>query len=254
MNFFYILSSKKIKQTLIILFASIFTAGIFYIEKGNIAPAFSTENGPRVIYTGEKSEKAIALTFNISWGDTKALPIIDTLKKEGITNTTFFLSASWAERHPDIVSRIVKDGHQIGIKGYDYKNYTELEDAQIKKDIYKAQDTFKKLGVKTVAFLRTPDGNFDSRVVKIADSLGYTLVHWSIDSNDWNNPGVAKITSNVLDKVKSGDIILLHASDSAKQTAEALPSILKGIKEKGLSFVTVNDMLNNADVKSEVVE
>lgn len=254
MNFFYILSSKRIKQTLIILFASLFTASILYMEKGNIAPAFSTDNGPRVIYTGEKSERAIALTFNIGWGDTKALPIIDALKKEGVTDATFFLSASWAERHPDIVERIVKDGHEIGIMGYDYKNYKELEDAQIKKEIYKAQDVFKKLGVKPASFIRTPDGNFDSRVVKVADSLGYTLVHWSIDSNDWNNPGVAKITSNVLDKVKGGDIILLHASDSAKQTAQALPTIIKGIKEKGLSFVTVSDMLNNADVKSEVVE
>ncbi|WP_453992342.1 polysaccharide deacetylase family sporulation protein PdaB [Bacillus nitroreducens] len=254
MNFFYILSSKRIKQTLIILFASLFTASIFYIEKGNIAPVFSTENGPRVIYKGEKNKKNVALTFNISWGDTKALPIIDTLKNEGVTNATFFLSGSWAERHPQIVERIVKDGHQIGIKGYDYKNYTELEDAQIKKDIYKAQDVFKKMGVKTVTFFRTPDGNFDSRVVKILDSVGLTLVHWSIDSNDWNNPGVTRISSNVLDNVKGGDIILFHASDSAKQTAEALPGILKGIKNKGLSFVTVSDMLDNADVKSEVVE
>ncbi len=254
MNFFYILSSKRIKQTLIILFASLFTASIFYIEKGNIAPVFSTENGPRVIYKGEKGEKTVALTFNISWGDTKALPIIDTLKKEGVKNATFFLSASWAERHPQIVERIVKDGHQIGIKGYDYKNYTELEDAQIKKDIYKAQDAFKKMGVKTVSFVRTPDANFDSRVVKVLDSLGYTLIHWSIDSNDWKNPGVDKITGNVLDHTKGGDIILFHASDSAKQTAEALPGVLKGIKGKGLTLVTVSDMLNNADVKSEVVE
>lgn len=254
MNFFYILSGKKVKQTLIILVASFFTAGIFYIEKGNISPVFSTENGPRVIYKGEGKEKEVALTFNISWGDTKALPIIDILQKEGIKKTTFFLSASWAERHPDIVERIAKDGHEIGIKGYDYKNYTELEDNQIKKDIYKAQDVYKKLGVKTVSFIRTPDGNFDSRVVKLADSLGYSVIHWSIDSNDWNNPGVDQITKNVLSKTKGGDIVLFHASDSAKQTADALPTIIKELKKKGYSFVSVSDMLNNAEASSEIVE
>ncbi|MFT4415768.1 polysaccharide deacetylase family sporulation protein PdaB [Fredinandcohnia humi] len=254
MNFFYILSGKKIKQAMIILVAAFFTAGIFYIEKGNISPVFSTENGPRVIYQGEQNEKTVSLTFNITWGDTKALPIIDILQKEGIKKATFFLSAAWAERHPDIVERIVKDGHEIGIKGYDYKNYTTLEDAQIKKDIYKAQDVFKKLGVKTTTFLRTPDENIDSRVVKIADSLGFTVVHWSIDSNDWNNPGVDQITNNVVSKVKGGDIILFHASDSAKQTAQALPTILHEVKKKGYSFVSVSDMLNNANVKSESIE
>ncbi|MFS0865668.1 polysaccharide deacetylase family sporulation protein PdaB [Fredinandcohnia sp. 179-A 10B2 NHS] len=254
MNFFYILSGKKVKQALIILVASFFTAGIFYIEKGNIAPVFSTEKGPRVIYKGEKNEKDVALTFNISWGDTKALPIIDVLKNEGIKKATFFLSASWAERHPDIVQRIIKDGHEIGVKGYDYKNYIELEDNQIKKDIYKAQDVFKKMGVKTVSYIRTPDGNFDSRVVKLADSLGYTLIHWSIDSNDWNNPGVEKIQSNVLNSIKGGDIVLFHASDSAKQTADALPLIINEIKKKGYSFVAVSDILNNAEVSSEMID
>ncbi|MCH1626037.1 polysaccharide deacetylase family sporulation protein PdaB [Ferdinandcohnia quinoae] len=253
MNFFYILSAKRVKQAIIILAASFFTAGIFYIEQGNIAPVFSTDNGPRVIYKGPKSGKTIALTFDITWGDTKALPIIDLLKKEGV-QTTFFLSASWAERHPDIVKRIIDDGHEIGTMGYNYENYMDLEDAQIKKDIYRAQDVFKKLQVKTVNLIRTPDGNFDKRVVRVIDSIGYTVVHWGVDSNDWRNPGVQKITSNVLENIDGGDIVLFHASDSAKQTEVALPNIIKELKGKGYSFVTVSDLIANTKVQSKKVE
>ncbi|MFP9202910.1 polysaccharide deacetylase family protein, partial [Enterococcus faecalis] len=78
------------------------------------------------------------------------------LKANGIKNATFFLSASWAERHPDTVARIVKDGHQIGSMGYAYKNYANLESSEIKKDMNRAQTAFEKLGVKDIQLLRPP--------------------------------------------------------------------------------------------------
>ncbi len=61
------------------------------------------------------------------------MPILDTLKANGIKDATFFLSASWAERHPDVVERIRKDGHQIGSMGYAYKNYSQMKKSEIKK-------------------------------------------------------------------------------------------------------------------------
>ncbi len=105
-------------------------------------PRFSTEDGPKAVYKGEKN---VAITFNIGWGDEKAAPIIETLKREKIKSATFFLSGSWAERHPDIVAEIVKEGYEIGMLGYDYKDYTEMEDQEIIRDISKAQKHLKNL-------------------------------------------------------------------------------------------------------------
>jgi polysaccharide deacetylase family sporulation protein PdaB len=254
MNFFFILSGKKVKQTLIIMVASFFTAGILYIENGIQLPVFSTDDGPRAIYKGEKSEKKVALTFDISWGDTKAIPILDTLKKEGVKNATFFLSASWAERHPDVVERILKDGHEVGSMGYQFQNYTDLEEEKIKRDILQAQEVFKTLGVKNVVLLRPPSGNFDKKVLKVAESIGYTVVHWSTNSKDYTNPGVDNIVNNVLGKIKGGDIVLLHASDRVKQTNDALPQIIKGIRQKGYTNSTVTDIISNAEAKNEEVK
>jgi polysaccharide deacetylase family sporulation protein PdaB len=254
MNFFFILNGKRVKQTLIILVASFFSAGILYMENGVFQPVFSTGDGPRAIYKGESKEKKIALTFDISWGDTKALPILDLLKKEGIKNATFFLSASWAERHPDIVKRIIEDGHEIGSMGYQYKNYTDLDEAKIKRDILHAQEVLESLGVKKVSLLRPPTGNFDQKVLKVAEATGYTVIHWSIDSKDWKNPGVEEIVGNVVTPLKGGDIILLHASDSAKQTINAISPIIKGVKQKGYSNATISDILSNAEAKSEEIK
>ena len=88
MNFFYVLNGKTIKQILIIGVAAFFTAWFLFI--GNIVqvPVFSTKDGPKAVYKGEKD---IALTFNIGWGDEKAEPILDTLKKQNVKSATFFL-------------------------------------------------------------------------------------------------------------------------------------------------------------------
>lgn len=90
--------------------------------------------------------------------------------------------------------------------------------------------------------------------MKIATQYGYTVVHYSVNSQDWLNPGVDQIVQNVNDRMKSGDIVLLHASDSATQTAQALPPILKQIKEKNLKNVTVGELISNTKTKSSEVK
>ncbi|MDZ5672650.1 polysaccharide deacetylase family sporulation protein PdaB [Bacillus stercoris] len=254
MNHFYVWHIKRVKQLIIILIAAFAAASFFYIQRAVPLPVFSTDTGPKAIYKGETDSKDISLTFDISWGDERAEPILNTLKANGIKNATFFLSASWAERHPDTVARIVKDGHQIGSMGYSYKNYANLESSEIKKDINRAQTAFEKLGVKDIQLLRPPTGQFNKNVLKVAKQYNYTVVHYSVNSQDWTNPGVEKIIDNVTKQVSGGDIILLHASDSAKQTEEALPDIIHQLKEKGLKNVTVGDLIANSDAKSAEVK
>lgn len=250
MNFFFVLNGKSLKQLAIVIIAAFFSAWFLYLENSIQIPAFSTKEGPKAIYKGDKD---IALTFNIGWGDEKAEPILDALKKENIKTATFFLSGSWAERHPDIVNRIVKDGFEIGILGYDYVDYTDLDESKIRRDLLRAQDSFKKLNIKEIELVRAPTGHFDEKTLKIAERLGYTVVHWSIDSMDWENPGVDKIVSNVK-KAKKGDIVLLHASDSAKQTAKAIPLIAKELQQKNVKLVSVSEMIANATSSSKEIQ
>ncbi|WP_042460871.1 polysaccharide deacetylase family sporulation protein PdaB [Neobacillus dielmonensis] len=249
MNFFVVLNGKVLKNIALILIAAFFTAWFLYIENLAQIPVFSMKESSKAIYRGEKN---VALTFNIGWGDEKAEPILDTLKNENVKSATFFLSGSWAEQHPDLVNRIVKEGYEIGLLGYNYEEYTDLEDAKIAKDISKAQEVFKKLNVKEIKLLRAPTGHFDERTIKIAKRYGYTVVHWSLDSHDWQNPGVNKIVENT-SRAEKGDIVLLHASDSAKQTAKALPQIIQNIREKNLKIVTVSEMIANGEAQSNEI-
>jgi peptidoglycan-N-acetylglucosamine deacetylase len=250
MNLFLVLNGKSVKQVLLVLIAAFFTAGFLFMGNISLTPVFSTKDGPKAVYRGEKD---LALTFNIGWGDEKAEPILDILKKENVKSATFFLAGSWAERHPDLVSRISKEGYEIGILGYEYEDYTELEDVKIGKDISKAQEAFRKLNIKDIKLLRAPTGHFDERTLKIAERYGYTVVHWSVDSKDWTNPGIEQIAANVK-KADKGDIVLLHASDGAKQTEKALPQIIKDIRDKGIKLVSVSEMIANGEVKSKEIK
>lgn len=249
-NFFYVLNGKTVKQLMLIVVAAFFTAWFLYLENFIQIPAFSDKNEPKAIYKGEKD---VALTFNIGWGDEKAEPILDLLKKEKVATATFFLSGAWAERHPNLVERIVKDGYEIGILGYNYVDYTEIEEQKVRKDLAMALEAFNKLNVKNIKLARAPTGHFDQKSLKVADRLGLTLVHWSVNSKDWTNPGVEAIVENV-SKAKKGDIILLHASDSAKQTANALPTIIDSLNKKKLKFVSVSEMIANADSKTKEIK
>jgi polysaccharide deacetylase family sporulation protein PdaB len=253
MKFFFILSANKVKKALIIVIAAFFTAGFLYIQNQDHT-VFSTKSGPKAIFKGADNNKNIALTFDISWGDEKAIPILDYLKKNNIHNATFFVSASWAEIHPEIVERIVEDGHEIGSMGYKYKNYSDWDPKKVQQDIIQSKEILEGLGVKKLKLLRPPNGDFNKEVLKIAESLGFTIVHWSVNSKDYTNPGTDAIVENVLSNINSGDIILLHASDSAKQTLKALPPILKGLKEKRLENVTISSLISNSATESEEVK
>jgi polysaccharide deacetylase family sporulation protein PdaB len=253
-NHFYVWHIKRIKQLIIIMIAAFATASFFYVQNLLPLPVFSTEGGAKAVYRGDSDTNEVALTFNISWGDQKAMPILDTLKANGIKDATFFLSASWAERHPDVVERIRKDGHQIGSMGYAYKNYSQMKKSEIKKDLAKARHSFQKLGLDDLTLLRPPTGQFNKDVLDVAKQYGYTVVHYSINSDDWTNPGVQKIVQNVNETVNAGDIVLFHASDSAKQTKEALPEIVHHLRSKGLKNVTVSELIANTDAKSSEVK
>ncbi|WP_078551210.1 polysaccharide deacetylase family sporulation protein PdaB [Bacillus alkalicellulosilyticus] len=252
MKFFWVWNGKKLKQISIIIVAAFFTAGILFVERSELM-VFSTPEGPQVFYKGDVNEKKVALTFNISWGEQRAVPILDILDEKNI-DATFFVSAAWAERYPELIDRIKEDGHEIGNHGYRYENYPSWDGEKIKKDIRHSHQVLTDLTKQKVNLLRPPNGQFDKRVVNIAENLDYSIIHWSVDGKDYENPGVDAIVENVVTQTKNGDVILLHASDSVKQTHKALPIILDHLSKKGYKFVSVTELMASTEAETKEVK
>lgn len=249
----YVVSAKRLKQILIIVTAILLAAGIGYAERDTIAAFAGAAEAPQAIYKVDTKEKKIALTFDISWGETRTVPILDILKAKNVTKATLFLSSPWSQRHPDIVKRIKEDGFEIGSHGHKHDNYSKYSDEEIRSQIGKADTILTEMTGKKPALIRMPNGDFDKRVLQIAGSMGYTVIQWDTDSKDWTNPGTETIITNVLSKAHPGDIILMHASDSCKETHLALPVIIDKLRQQGYQFVTVSELIAGTDVKSKEI-
>lgn len=250
MNFFFVMSGKKLKQTFVIMVAVLFAVGIVYSEKDNIT-VFSQNDELAAIYSVQTEKKVIALTFDISWGEVRTEPILKVLQDKGVNKATFFLSSPWASTHPDIVGKIVKGGYEIGSHGHKHVNYSSLNDEEIRKQISTAHQILSTATGKTPTLIRLPNGDFDKRVLKIANELNYTVIQWDTDSLDWMNKGVDSIVERVITKAHPGDIVLMHASDSSKQTHEALPVIIDKLRNQGYEFVSVGELLKQPSVDNK---
>lgn len=230
MNHFYVWRLDKLKYVGLIII--LLALAITYVLVGQGKSLFVFSNEPSSVFVkGNNKENGVALTFNISWGEEKVHDILKELKKHDV-RTTFFVSGEWAERHPEIVEKIVEAEHELGMLGYHYKSYLEQDVDQVRRDLLQAKEIFKKLGYSNVELLRTPNGHFNEEVVELAESLDLKVVQWNVNPNDWKNPGSEYIVDTVMKDTSKGDIILLHASDAVKQTANALQTLLPGLKKR----------------------
>lgn len=185
---------------------------------------------------------AVALTFDISWGEVMPTQVLDILKRENVI-ATFFCSGPWAKKHPEVVQRIVADGHQLESHGQAHVNYSSLTKEGVLQNIDDSVVILKDITGRSTRFVRPPNGDYNDQAIVGAAEHNITLVTWSVDSLDWKNPGVETIQSRVLTRIHNGAIVLLHASDTCKQTHLALPTILNGLREKGLNLVTLDQLL-----------
>lgn len=214
----------------------------------------NAEKEPQAIYKVDTDQKVVSLTFDISWGEVRTEPILKVLEEKGIKKATFFLSSPWSESHPEIVQKIKDMGYEIGSHGHAHKNYSTLSDEEIRTQIRKAHTVLSEMTGTKPNLIRMPNGDFDKRVLRIADSMGYSVIQWHTDSLDWMNPGVDKIVNRVVTKAVPGDIILMHASDSCKQTHEALPQIIDQLRAKGFEFATVSELVAGTEIETKTIE
>ncbi|WP_156291795.1 polysaccharide deacetylase family sporulation protein PdaB [Oceanobacillus salinisoli] len=252
MNHFHVWKFNRFKRWILVTVLAFFTAMVLWVNENGALSVFSKEE-TAAITKGNSDEPNIALTFNISWGEEKVHDILKQLEKHNV-QATFFVSGEWAERHPTILEDISEGNHELGMLGYRYKSYIDQDLEQVRKDLLNAREVFNKLGYEDIELLRPPNGHFDEEILNLAKEMNFQVIHWNINPNDWENPGTQVIVDNVMKNTKNGDIILMHASDSVKQTSDALETILPGLKNKGLQFVTITELLNQAHAESEIVE
>lgn len=194
----------------------------------------------------------VALTFDISWGNKVPEPVLDVLKEQNVKKATFFLSGPWTLHHPEIAKRIKAMGYEIGSHGNLHKDFSNYPNSWIRQQVQIADQSIAQVTGVHPKLIRTPNGDFNPRVIACLNDMGYKVIQWNTDSLDWKNPGVQNIVNRVTKRVVPGDIILMHASDSSKQIVQALPQIISQLRQQGYQFVTVSELISGTNVSSSV--
>lgn len=230
----YYLSRKQLTNVMVFVLV-LFTIGYLisnYLFQNLVVP--TTEIDP--IYQGSNEKKQISLAINVDWGE-EFLPDMLTTLEENEVLVTFFLTGRWTNKFPELATKIVKKGHEIGNHGYSHSSPNQMSLEQNKSEITKTSDEIRRATGKQTVLFAPPSGERNNHVLKAAQDLGYTTVLWSVDTIDWKRPPSKDIINKVVSKAHNGAIVLMHPT---KSTLEALPVIIKELKSQGYTFVTVS--------------
>ena len=205
---------------------------------------------PTLFRIGASQQDAVALTFDDGPDPEWTPAILDILKARGV-KATFFVVGSEAERHPELVRRIVAEGHEIGNHTFTHPNLAEAPAALIKLELNATERLIESLTGRSTTLFRPPY-NADSRPtslrellpIEIAQSLGYMTVLENVDPRDWQKPKKDQLVERVKAELPRGNIILLHDGGGDRSaTVAALPAILDYLKERGNRVVLISDLI-----------
>ncbi|HEU0027462.1 MAG TPA: polysaccharide deacetylase family protein [Ktedonobacterales bacterium] len=194
---------------------------------------------------GAPPASVVALTFDD--GPTPYYtPAILSYLEQTHTPATFFVLGQYAKAYPWLVQREAADGFTIGIHTWSHPDMRLLTPAQRAWQLAAtAQQLHADLGANACLWLwRPPYGSYNSTIVAQAGTFGLTTIMWNDDPADWSQPGTMTIVNRVLSNVRPGSIILLHDGPAGRaQTLAALPYILAGLRQRGLTPVSLPQLL-----------
>ena len=200
------------------------------------------------------AQKIVALTFDDGPDPPYTGQILDILAEHQVP-ATFFLIGANAAKYPDLVRRIVAEGHQIGNHTYHHIDLLKVDRETVAAEIDQTNQVLRAAVGFVPHVVRPPHGFRDPVVMEVMSSRNMNVVEWSVMSKDWTNPGVEAIVRRTIGKVQNGSVILLHDGDgianvaNRDQTVAATRQIIVELSAKGYKFVTVDEILQATEGK-----
>ena len=213
---------------------------------------------PAIITGIRTHEKVVALTFDDGPNPTFTPQILDVLDRHQV-KATFFVLGENASAHPELVRRAAQAGHTLGNHTHSHCHLVRLNFREIVDELNRCKQVIQAAG-QTPQFLRPPFGEYDMHAVVVARTLGYQLVNWTLDTEDWRADDADQIVRQVLSNVQPGGIVLMHDGwperpDTRSNThadllvrdrtptVQALPGMITRLRVDGYRFVTLDELM-----------
>jgi peptidoglycan-N-acetylglucosamine deacetylase len=190
---------------------------------------------------------AVAITFDACATHSQTYifdrSIFETLKREGVP-ATIFVSGRWVEGHPDAMEELASSPLiEFGDHSYDHPHMPELTTPEMAQQIDETEAALERFGKHSIAF-RPPYGELSPDVLTVLAHKGLPPVLWDVVSGDPSASSTAKsIVHTVVKKTRPGSIIVFHINGRGWKTAEAMPSVITELRQRGFRFVPLSEML-----------
>ena len=197
-------------------------------------------------YIGNVGEKVLYLTFDAGYENGYTAKILDTLKEKQVP-AAFFLVGNYIRRSPDLVRRMVAEGHTVGNHTMHHYDMSRLSDkAAFSKELTDLEALYKEtVGQELPKYYRPPQGIYSEENLKMAQELGYKTLFWSLAYVDWNNdaqPTREAAFAKLLPRTHNGAVVLLHST--SKTNAEILGELIDKWKAMGYRFGTLEELFS----------
>ncbi len=190
---------------------------------------------------GSKEKKYVYLTFDVGYEGGYTEQILDTLKENNV-KAAFFITGQFVKTSPDVIQRMIDEGHTIGNHTVNHKCLPECSEETTKDEIMNLhKQIFEKFNYE-MKYMRPPKGEYSEKSLAYIQTLGYKPVMWSFAYDDWDNNKQGREEygkKKIMDNLHNGEIMLLHAT--SRDNANILDFVIKEIKNKGYEFKRLDE-------------
>lgn len=196
------------------------------------------------VYLGDESQRVIYLTFDAGYENGYTAQILDVLQEHQVP-AAFFLVGNYLEQNPELVRRMVNEGHIVGNHTYHHWDMATIGDeAVFRKELEDVEERFAEITGQSMAkFYRPPQGIYSEENLKMAQAMGYRTVFWSLAYVDWMNdaqPTSEQAFSKLVPRIHPGAVVLLHST--SRTNAQILDALLRQYEALGYTFGTLEDL------------
>lgn len=196
------------------------------------------------IYNVDCEQKQVAISFDAAWGADKTQEIIDVLAEYNCT-ATFFLVGFWVDKYPEMVKAIDEAGLEIGTHSNTHPDMAKLSYDSIKSELEISMSKISDITGKEVKVFRPPYGSYNNTLLSTCSELGLKAIQWDVDSLDWKGLSAGEVTKRVIDRAKSGSIILMH--NNADHVVDSTRLTLDYLTKSGYKVTSVGELIYSED-------
>ena len=224
--------------------------GLSFQEEGKPPVANTTASKMKdfdAYYMQETSEKVLYLTFDCGYENGNTPQILDALKKHQAP-ATFFVVGHFLETSPDLVKRMISEGHTVGNHTYHHPDMSKISSVgDFSAELSAVENLYQEITGESISpYYRPPQGKYSETNLKMAKDLGYSTFFWSLAYVDWNTdaqPSHDEAFQKLLGRVHPGAVLLLH--NTSKTNAEILDELLTKFEEMGYRFQPLDELIQS---------